>query len=141
MACEDAVVADFCRAGEARLAADHVVGAKLGGMAYQDEVVDFGAAAYAGFAYRCAVDAGVGLDLDVVFEDCWAGLDDFVPGAVFSFGEAQAVAADDGAGLEDYAVSYSAVFADYGVGVGEEIVADFGAVVDGYEAVKDCILA
>jgi hypothetical protein len=110
-------------------------------MAYQDQVVDFGAAAYAGFAYRRAVDAGVGLDFDVVFEDCWPGLDHFVPGAIFLFGEAQAVAADDGAGLEDYAVAYAAVFADYGVGVGEEIVADFGALVDGYETVQDCVLA
>ena len=59
----------------------------------------------------------------------------------FLFGEAQAVAADDGAGLEDYAVAYAAVFADYGVGVGEEIVADFGALVDGYETVQDCVLA
>ena len=38
-------------------------------------------------------------------------------------------------------LSDAAVFADYGVGVREEIVADFGAVVDGYEAVEDGILA
>ena len=135
MACEDAVVADFGGAGQAGLAADHVVGAKLGGVAYQDQVVDFGAAADASFANRRAVDAGVGLDLDVVFEDRWAGLDHFVPGAVIFFGEAQAVAADDGTGLEDYAVAYAAVFADYGVSVGEEMVSDFGALVDGYETV------
>jgi hypothetical protein len=140
LACEDAVVADFGGAGQAGLAADHVVGAKLGGMAYQDQVVDFGAATYAGFAHRGSVDAGIGLDFDVVFEDCWAGLDDFVPGAVFFFGEAQPVAADDGAWLEDYAVAYAAVFADYGMGVGEEIVADFGALIDGYETVENCVL-
>jgi hypothetical protein len=81
------------------------------------------------------------LDFDVVFEDRRAGLDHFVPGAVFFFGEAQAVAADDGTGLEDYAVAYAAVFADYGVGVGEEIVADFGALIDGYETVENCVLA
>jgi hypothetical protein len=104
-------------------------------VAYQDQVVDFGAASDAGFPHRSAVDAGIGLDFDVVFENCWAGLDHLVPGAVFLFSEAQAVAADDGAGLEDYAVAYAAVFADYGVGVGEEIVADFGALVDGYETV------
>ena len=117
------------------MAADHVVGAKLGGVAYQDQVVDFGAAADAGFAHRRAVDAGVGLDFDVVFENSGAGLDHFVPRAVLPFGEAQAVAADDGAGLEDYAVAYAAVFADYGVSVGEEMVSDFGALVDGYETV------
>jgi hypothetical protein len=141
LAGEDAVVADFGGAGEAGLAADHIVGAKLGGVAYQDEVVDFGAATYAGFAHRGAVDAGVGLDFDVVFEDRRAGLDHFVPSAVFLFSKAQSVAADDGAGLEDYSVAYAAVFADHSVGVGEEIVADFGALIDGYETVQDCVLA
>ena len=44
-----------------------------------DEVVDLGAGVDAGFADGGAVDAGVGLDFDVVFEDGGAGLEDLVP--------------------------------------------------------------
>ena len=141
LASEDAVVADFGGAGETGLAADHVVGAELGGVADEDEIVDLGAAADAGLADGGAVDAGIGLDFDVVFEDGGAGLRHFVPGAVFLFGVAEAVGADDGAVLQDDAIADAAVFADDGVGMGEEIVADFGALVDGDEAVEDGVVA
>ena len=103
--------------------------------------VDLGAAADAGFAYGGAVDAGVGLDLDVVFEDGGARLRHFVPGAVALFGITKAVGADDGAVLQDDAIAYAAVFADDGMGVGEEVVADFDALIDGDEAVEDGVVA
>jgi hypothetical protein len=45
-----------------------------------DQVVDLGAGVDAGFADGGAVDGGVGLDLDVIFENSAAGLEDFVPG-------------------------------------------------------------
>jgi len=51
-----------------------------------------------------AVHAGVGLNFDIVFKNGGAGLDDFVPGAVFAFGETEAVGPDDGAVLENDAI-------------------------------------
>ena len=141
LAGEDAVIADFGGSGEAGLAADHVVGAEFGGVADENEVVDFGAAADARFADGRAVDAGVGLDFDVVFENGGAGLRHFVPRAVGLFGVAEAVGADDGAVLENDAIADAAIFADDGVGVGEEVVADFGALVDGDETVEDGVVA
>src|SRR5580658_2072134 len=137
LAGENAAVANLCGACKAYLAAEHGVGADAGGVADDNEVVEFGAVAYAGFSYRGAVDASVGLHLDVVFKDSRAGLLHFIPGAVFLFGEAQAIAADDGPVLEDDAVSDLAKFPDYGVGMSEEVVADAGALVDGDEAVQD----
>ena len=74
-------------------------------MAYLDQVVDFDAGSYVGFADRGAVDAGVGLDFDGVFEDRGAGLDDLGPAAVRALGEAEAVGADDGTVLEDDVVA------------------------------------
>jgi hypothetical protein len=68
-------------------------------VANEREVVDFCAAADAGLAYGGAIYAGVGLNLDVVFEDGGAGLKHFVPTAVGELGESQAVPADDDAVL------------------------------------------
>ena len=99
-------------------------------MADLDEVVDLGAGVDAGFADGGAVDAGVGLDFDVVFEDDRAGLEDLVPGAVGLAGEAEAVGADDGAVLQDDVVAEVAVLADDGVGVGEEVIAGAGVGVE-----------
>ena len=62
-------------------AQSRVSGADRGAVADLDEVVDLGAGVDAGFADGGAVDAGVGLDLDVVFKDGAARLQDFVPGA------------------------------------------------------------
>ena len=51
-------------------------------MAHLDEIVDLGASADAGLTHRGAVDGGIGLDLDVVFEDGGTRLVDaqYIPG-------------------------------------------------------------
>ncbi len=101
--------------GEARLSAEHGVGPDVAGVTDEHEVVDFCAVADARFADGGAVDAGVGLNFHVVFENGGAGLDDFMPGAVFAFGEAEAVGSDDGAVLENDAIANAAKFADNGI--------------------------
>ncbi len=110
-------------------------------MAYQDQVVDFRAAADARFAYRGAVDARVGLNLDIILQNSRTGLDHFVPRAVVLLGEAQAVATDNHAVLEDDAVADPAVLADYRVGVSKEVIADFGATINRDETMQDRVLA
>ena len=84
-------------------------------MTDDDKVVELGAVADAGFSNGGAVDAGVGLDLDVVFKNGGAGLLHLVPGAVFLFGEAETVAADDRPVLQDDAIANAAKFAHDGV--------------------------
>ena len=87
---EDDVAADGGGAGEAYLGAEEGVLADGGAVADLDKVVDLGSSANAGLAEGGSVDAGVGLDLDVVFEDGGAGLGDFVPSGG-GLGKAEAV--------------------------------------------------
>ena len=49
---------------------------------------------------------------------------------VGALGEAEAIAADDGAVLQDHAMADAAEFAHHGVRVGQKIVADLRAFVD-----------
>src|SRR5271154_1617311 len=106
-------------------------------MADEDQIVKLGAAGDARLTDGGAVDAGVGLDFNVVFQDGGASLQHFVPAAVRLLGEAKTIRADDGAILQDDAVADAAMFANHGMRVGEEMVADFCAVIDGNEAVQN----
>lgn len=137
LAREDAVIADARGASEANLTAKHGVATDLGGVTDEDEIVDLCAAADTGFADGGAVDAGVGLDFDVVFKDGGAGLNHFVPGAVGIFCVAEAVAADDDSVLQNDAVADFAEFADDGVSVGEEVSTDAHAAINSDETVQD----
>ena len=155
----DGSVSDFDVAGDAYLSGENYVVAYIGGsgqaylrdeqrvvaygaaVAYLDQVVDFRAASDAGLAYAGAVDAGVGLDLDVALDDHVAGLDDFVPGAVVVLGEAEAVEAYLDAILQQDVVSQSAEFSDYGVGVREEIVAYGDSAIDDYVGQQDGVVS
>ena len=138
---EDDAAAGGGRAGEAGLSTEHGVRADIACVADEDEVVDFCPLADAGFADRGAVNASVGLDFDIVFEHGGAGLDDFVPGAVFAFCETQTVRTDYGAILENDTIANAAEFADGGVRVCEEVVADSRASIDAYGAVEDGVFA
>src|SRR5580658_5123823 len=110
-------------------------------MADDDKVVQLGAATNARFSDRGAVDARVRLDFDIVLKHGGAGLLHLVPGAVFLLGEAETVAADNGAVLQDDAVSDAAEFADHGMGVREEVIANACALVNGDEAVQNRVAA
>ena len=130
LAGQNDVFADGGGSGEADLGAKQRIGAYGRAVADLDEVVDLGAEVDAGLADGGAVDAGVGLDLDVVFDDCSAGLQDLVPGAVRLAGEAEAVGPDDSAVLQDDVVAEATVLAYDGVGVGEEVIAGAGVGVE-----------
>src|SRR5258708_7099576 len=91
LAGENTVVTDSSGAGEADLAAEHGVGANARGVTYEHEVIKLGAAGNAGLPDGRAVDAGVGLNFNIVFEDRRAGLLHFVPGTVFLLGEAKTI--------------------------------------------------
>src|SRR5712692_971291 len=107
----------------------------------QDQVVEFGATSNASFPHRGAVDTGVGLDFDVIFQDGRPGLRQFVPGPIFLFRETESVSTNDHAVLENHAVADAAEFADNGMRVGKKAVADLHAAVDGDEAMQHRIAA
>ena len=113
----------------------------MGRVADNDEVIQLGSAADTCFSHSGAVNACIGLNFNVVLKNRWAGLLHFVPCAVFLFGEAQAVAADDGSILKDDAVSDAAEFAHDSVGVREEVIANARALVDGDETVQNGVAA
>ncbi len=93
------------------------------------------------FSDSRAVDAGIGLNFDVVFENGGAGLGHLVPRAVFLFGEAEAIGSDDDAVLQNDAIADTAVFAHDGVRVGKKVLADFCTVINGYKTMQNRMIA
>jgi hypothetical protein len=138
---QDYVVAYVGGAGQAYLGAKKSVVSDGAAVAYVDEVVDFCASSDAGFAYAGSVDTGVGLDLGIAFNYYVSGLDDFVPAGGFVFRESEAVAAYYGSILEQDVVSDVAELSNYGVGVGEEIVAYGGSAIDDYVGQEDGVVS
>ena len=123
-------VADFRGAAESDLRAQQRVFADLRSVADLHQVVDLYAASDAGFADAGAVDAGVRLDFDIVFDDDRSRLRNLVPAAFRSLGEAKAIGADHDAVLQQHVVAEAAVLAHHGVRVREEVVADLHSAID-----------
>src|ERR1700674_196711 len=94
------------------------------------QIVDLGAAGNVGFADAGAVDAGVSLDFHIVLDDDRHGLRDFVPAAEIIFGEPETVGANDHAILQQHVIPQPAMFADYGVSVSQEVIADFHPTIN-----------
>ena len=105
-------------------------------MPYLNHVVEFRAAADVCFAYRGAIDCTLRLDFNVIADDGDSALAHFVPRAIGLAREAEAVAADYDSVLDQDAMADAAVLAHGAVRVGEEIVADCRASIDGDEAVQ-----
>ncbi len=93
------------------------------------------------FSDSRAVDAGIGLNFDVVFENGGAGLGHLVPRAVFLFGEAEAIGSDDHTILQHDAVADAAVLANDSVRVGEKMIADFCAAINSYKTMQNRMIA
>ena len=95
-------------AGEAGLRGDDDVLADLHVVADVDEVIDFCAAADAGFVERAAVDGRVGSDLDVVFDDEASDLRELLVASGLGVADvAEAFTAEDGSCLHDDAIAES----------------------------------
>ncbi len=105
------------------------------------QIVDLRAAADVSFAHAGAVDAGVGLDLDVVFNHHRLGLRNLVPASSVVLGEAEAVGADDHAILQKHIISQAAALADDRMGVGKEVVTDLRPAIDDHMGQQHRILA
>lgn len=69
---ENCIIANVRGAGQAYLRTEQRVFANRGAVSYLNEVVDLSAAADARFADTGAVNARIGLNFDIIFDDCRA---------------------------------------------------------------------
>src|SRR5689334_4033558 len=99
-------------------------------MADLNEVVDLRAAPDTSFADGCAIDSGVGANLDVVFQNDDPGLDDLVIAAVVSLGVSIPISSNPRTVLEDHIVSDPAILANRNMRISLEIVSCMDATRD-----------
>src|ERR1700678_2876347 len=95
------------------------------------EIIDLDPASNAGFAHAGPVDAGVGLNLDVIFNHHWSWLRDLVPMSVASLGEAKAIASNDNSILKQNIIPNPAILADHSMCMGKKIITNL------YSAIND----
>ena len=99
-------------------------------MADLHQTIDLRAPLDARFAQRGAVYRRERLNLDIVFQNRDAGLDDLELVARVGFRKAKPVASDDHAVVERHPVADAAEFAHGHMGMGGEIVANLAALVE-----------
>src|SRR5579872_943442 len=130
LAGQNHVVSDLCGAGNADLRRQQRILANMRAMANLHQIIDFGPPGNVSFADAGAIDAGVGLNFHVIFDDHGHRLRDLVPVAEIIFCESKAIAAHDHAILQQHIISQPAVLADDGVSVCQEVVSDLHATVN-----------
>src|SRR5579863_4553774 len=101
-------------------------------MSHLHEVVDLHSASDAGLAHAGAVDAGIRLHLDIVFDDNRSWLRNLMPASLGSFGESEAVGADHDSVLQEHVVADAAAFAHDGMHVSEKVVANRHTAIDNH---------
>ena len=99
-------------------------------MADLHEVVDFGAAADAGFPDSGAVDRGVSGNFDVIFEHNDSGLDNFIVGAVVFLRISKPVGSDFCAVLKSDVIADNAELANADVRICLEVVSNDDAAAN-----------
>jgi hypothetical protein len=119
-----------CRSCKTDLSAEQGIGSHGRAVANLYQIVDFGSASNPGFPDRGSVDTGVRLDLNIVIEDCGAGLQNLVPAPIALASKSEAIGSHNGTVLQNDVVAEPAVFADNGVGVEEEIFSGAHIIVD-----------
>src|ERR1700722_13230901 len=107
---QDTSIAHPSSAGQSDLAAKHGVFADFAGVADLDEVIDFGPAADARLADRGAVHNALGLNLNIVFDHCGAGLADFVPASISLARKPVAVTSNHDSVLQENSISDARAF-------------------------------
>src|SRR5579864_513217 len=115
---------------ESNLCAEQRIFAYCGAVADLNQVVDLRAASDASLANAGAVNAGIRLNLHIVFDNRGAGLQDLVPVAVVVFSETESVSADYHTILQNDVVSDPAKLADDGIRVREKVVADLHSAIN-----------
>ena len=122
---EHTPLADFGRTGNACLRGDDGVAADFHVVGYLYQVVQLDSFVDDGGSHGGAVDAGVGTDFHVIFQNSDANLGNlFITGG--RWGKAESVGSNDRTGMEDTVVAHTAVMVDIGMGVENAMAAYFG---------------
>src|SRR5690349_1132191 len=121
--------ADVGAAGDAGAAGDRGVRANAHVVAHLDLVVELDALFEHRIVDRAAIDRGVGADLDVVADAYGADLRNLDPAALF-LGDAEAVGADHGTGMDDDARADRATGIYHYPRIQGAVVADRDALAD-----------
>src|ERR1700676_3013683 len=109
-------------------------------MADLHQIVDLGASRNVGLADAGAIDAGIGLDFHVVFDDDRHRLRDLVPVAEIVFGESETIPTNDHPILQQNIISQTALLADDRMSVSHEVLADFNVTVDNHVRQQNGVL-
>src|SRR5579871_1868406 len=105
------------------------------------EIVDLYPTANMCLSNASAIDAGIGLHLDIVFNYDGGRLRNLVPVAFGCLGKAKSIPANHDAILQEHVVSDTAVLAHDRMRVGEEVVRNLYTAIDHDMRQKHCILA
>src|SRR5437899_8402498 len=106
-----------------------------------DQIIDLGSARDMGFANTGAVDAGICLNLHIIFDHRRPGLDNFVPAAGVILGETETIATNDHTVLQNDVITNAAVLSHNGVRVSKEAIDDARATIDHHVSQQYCVLA
>src|SRR5438132_12758582 len=106
-----------------------------------DQIVNLGSTSDVGFANTGAVDAGICLNLHIIFNHRRPGLDNFVPAAGIILGETKTIAADDYSILQDHVIADAAVLSHNGVRMSKEVIANARATIDHDVCEQYCVVA
>src|SRR5437762_14239869 len=106
-----------------------------------DQIVNLGSTSDVGFANTGAVDAGICLNLHVIFDHRRPGLDNFVPAAGVILGKTETIATNDHTVLQNDVITNAAVLAHDGMRVSKEAIADGRATRDHDVCQRSCDLA
>ena len=106
---QNAAVSHFGCSGETHLAAEQGIFSHFACVAHLHQIVDLCAAPDSGFAHRRAIDCAFSLDFHVVSDDRDSRLPDLVPAAIGAPRKTETIAANDGAVLQQHAVSDLAI--------------------------------
>src|SRR6266849_10599015 len=105
-------------------------------MADKNQVVYLGSATDPSLADGSAVNARIGLYLDVILDHCTTRLQNFAPTAVIVFCKSEAVCSDYYTVLQDHAIPDTAVLPHRHVRVREEVIANLHAAIDRDKTMK-----
>jgi len=116
-------------ARQTSLSCDYDMVADLAVVGDVDHVVELDSIADEGEAQGCAVDAGVGTDLNIVADLDSAHLRELFPFAVHG-DEAKTVGTDDRAGMDDRSFTYFDAVVDRNAGMDHRVLADLDVAAD-----------
>ena len=129
LSAEHAPLSHLRASGDARLCGDDGVLANLNVVGHLDEVVEFHTLADDGAAHCGAVDASVGADFHIVFDDNIADLRNLVV-SVGGGCESESVGTNHASGMNGHAVAKLATLVDGHMGIDAAVVANDHAVAD-----------